>query len=56
MRYAIILNGEVVNVALWDGVTDWQPEGELVQLEDGSPVGPGWTYSDGVFVEPEVTA
>jgi hypothetical protein len=46
-RYAIVCDGQVVNVCLWDGVTDWTPdEGCTVhKLPDDSPVGPGWTRS-----------
>ena len=53
-RYAHILpDGNVWGVSLWDGVTDYTPpEGHtLVALPDGSPVGPGWTYLDGEFID-----
>jgi hypothetical protein len=55
-RYAIVLDGTVINLATWDGESDWSPpEGEAVQC--GREVGIGWTYEDGEFspaeVEPE---
>jgi hypothetical protein len=52
-RYAHVKNGAVVNVSLWDGSSDYKPpKGEtLHQLEDDSPVGPGWSFKDGGFVD-----
>lgn len=55
-RYAIVIDDLVTNVALWDGVTHWQPEGEVIELDDDSSVGPGWTYDDGEWVSPPPTA
>jgi hypothetical protein len=54
-RYAHVKNGAVVTVSLWDGVTPWTPgDGStLHQLEDDSPVGPGWQLVDGDWVAPE---
>ena len=54
MRYAHIdPTGLVVNVSLWDGETPYtEPNGHtLHQLDDDSPVGPGWTY-DGTWTAP----
>jgi hypothetical protein len=52
-RYAHVKNGAVVTVSLWDGTTKWTPgDGStLHQLEDDSPVGPGWSFKDGEFVD-----
>lgn len=56
MRWAMI-NSEnyVVNIAVWDGVTEWNPEGvTLVQLADDQVVNPGDFYdSNGQFVAVE---
>ena len=59
--YAHVVDGLVVNVSLWDGVTEYQPgEGvEMVPLpytedEDGTrryTAGIGWTFRDGQFVD-----
>lgn len=55
-RYALVSDGVVANVILWDA--DAQPDVQFgaevlaVQLPDGSRVGPGWTYAGGVFGEP----
>jgi hypothetical protein len=51
-RYALVNGDEVVNVALWDGETDYNPEGELVALADDEPVGLGWTRKRGKWVAP----
>jgi hypothetical protein len=51
-RYAHIENNIVTNVSLWDGISDWNPNCELVELEDNSPIGPGWTRKGKKWVEP----
>jgi hypothetical protein len=52
-RYATIVEGDVVNVSLWDGVSVWAPdEGDAVGIPDGVEVSLGWTYIDGEFVAP----
>lgn len=54
MIYAIVENGIVVNTIEWDGISPWQqPSGSIiVQIPDGSYVGIGSTYANGVFGEP----
>jgi len=57
MRYAIIQSNIVQSVAVWDGVTEWQPPSgcELVALTDAEPCGGGWTYEAGAtprFIAP----
>ncbi len=58
MRLAIIMAGEVQNVAVWDGIAHWLPaDGQLVvQLADDEPCAPGWIdlgYGESPrFVEP----
>jgi len=43
MNYAIIEQGKVTNVTLWDGITPWTPAaGEAVACPEN--VGIGWTY------------
>jgi len=51
MKYAHIINGNVVNVIVWDGQTDLGLEGELVNV-DNTPCGPGWTYDGTTFTAP----
>ena len=60
-HYAVVADGKVVNVVVWDGVSAYDPgEGlELVALpyvEDEDGVrryqgGIGWTFRDGEFVD-----
>lgn len=54
-RYAVMKGDEVVNVALWDGETEWKPDGEIVQLPDDSPVSAGWTRSGNDWVAPPLS-
>lgn len=51
-RYAIIENGVVVNVVLWDGQTQWADSQAAILLPAGSPVGPGYTYDGTNFTAP----
>ncbi|MTV59043.1 hypothetical protein GM547_13415 [Streptococcus pneumoniae] len=53
MRHAIVIDGAVVNVVIWDGNTEFNPGGELIALPDDSAVSPGWTLVDGEWLEPE---
>jgi hypothetical protein len=51
-HYAIVEDGVVTNVVVWDGETPYNPDGELV-LVDGLTPEPGidWDYVDGMFVD-----
>ena len=47
------VNGNVVNVIAWDGVTPYTPPDGLTAVLDPVPqVGIGWTYANGVFTPP----
>lgn len=52
--YAVVEDGEVVNVVAWDGVTPWEPpEGsQVVSIPSDVNAGIGWAYIDGVFAAP----
>jgi hypothetical protein len=52
--YAIVENGVVVNVVLWDGVVEWTPPASAIvhQLQDGVSCGPGYTFDGTNFVGP----
>lgn len=61
-RYAMVdPSGVVVGVIMWNGEDEYEPEEkvELHQLDDDSPVGPGWALRKGKWVdersEPEET-
>lgn len=45
---AMIKNGVIENVALWDGVSSWSPPGfSLVDITAQPSVGIGWTHNGG---------
>lgn len=51
--YAHIDNeGNVWNCILWDGVTDLNLDGELVEYNEDNPARIGGKYVDGVFLPP----
>jgi hypothetical protein len=50
-RYAHIVDGKVVNVSIWDGESEWNPEEEIVELPYGSTAGIDWDYIDGEFID-----
>jgi hypothetical protein len=51
-HYAIVVDGVVVNTVVWDGVSEYNPEGLLVDLTGVEPEpGIGWDYVDGVFMD-----
>lgn len=55
MQYAIIEGDKVVNVAVWDGKTEWEPDEGLkvINIADISPQpGIGWTFDGTNFVAP----
>lgn len=53
-RYAVVnASGAVINVAMWDGTTPWQPSGgTAVAIPAGNNAGIGWTYANGTFTAP----
>ena len=54
-RYAHIEDNIVTNVSLWNGETPWDPGCEILELEDNSPIGPGYTRENGQFIPPPPT-
>lgn len=55
--YAIVENGVVTNVVLWDGVAEWTPPlGSAANLLPlGSQVGVGYTFDGTTYTEPAVS-
>lgn len=54
-NFAVVENGKVINIVVWDGVTEWKPDsGEAIIAPDGVGVGVGWLYADGVFTAPAI--
>lgn len=51
-RWAMIENGTVINVCLWDGLlSTWQPPAGIEMQPAPDNIGIGWTY-DGEWHEP----
>lgn len=54
MRYAIVLNGVVDNVVIWDGQGDIPgPHGAIAVLLTNQTCNLGWIYDGTTFIEPE---
>jgi hypothetical protein len=47
MQHAIIKNGSVQNIVEWDGVSEFQVDGELVAIDENAYIGGEY---DGAFV------
>lgn len=53
MRYAIVKNGEVINIIEWDGLAEYLPA-ENCDVYDVVPeVSIGWTFVNEEFVAPD---
>jgi hypothetical protein len=51
-HYAIVEDGVVTNVVVWDEKTPYNPEGELVLIEGLTPEpGIGWDYDGKQFAD-----
>lgn len=52
-RIAMIKDGMVLNVAIWDGKDEWHPVDDVfVDVTDHPQVGVGWSYNSGTFTAP----
>lgn len=52
--YALIKNATIANLIEWDGVTPYNPDGDLVLLSElPAGVSIGWRLVDGVWTPPE---
>jgi len=54
MRYAIVKDGIVQNIILWDGESEFNVDGELIEATYDAWI--GGVYDDGSFVERVPTA
>jgi hypothetical protein len=54
-RYAIIENGFVSNVIVWDGVSEFPGSDKLIDLSDTPEVGPGYQFDGTKFTAPAPT-
>ena len=51
-HYAIIIDGVVVNTVVWDGVSEYNPEGLLLDLTNFDPEpGIGWDWDGKKFAD-----
>lgn len=54
MTYAIVNNGIVENVIVWDGETPYTPpEGSIIVQSDVAGIGWSYNYETGEFTPPE---
>jgi hypothetical protein len=49
--FAHIVDGKVVNMSIWDEVSEWQPQEQVVEISEGVIAGIGWDYINGNFVD-----
>lgn len=55
-RIAVIKNYFVENVALWDGISPWNPpDCTLIDITNTPVVNIGWIYNGDVFIKPEIS-
>jgi len=55
MNYAVVKNGVVENVVVWDGVTEFSvADSELIEATANARVGGSWDGNVFTFVEPPV--
>ena len=53
MKYAIINSGIVDNIVEWDGSSEYNVDGELIQADANANIGGSWDGNVFSFVEPE---
>ena len=53
MKYAIINSGIVKNIVEWDGSSEYNVDGELIQADDNAKIGGSWDGNVFSFVESE---
>jgi hypothetical protein len=50
-KMAHIIDGKIVNVSLWDGVTQWEPAEETIEIPEGVNAGIGWDWDGKKFFD-----
>lgn len=50
--YAVVVNGVVTNITLWNGTDEWPESGRAILTE--TDTGIGWRYDNGVFTAPVI--
>lgn len=51
-NYALIKNGVVENIVVWDGNGDLFSDYQVVELSDDTMAAPGWSYDGKSFIAP----
>jgi hypothetical protein len=55
IRYAMIRDGVVENVSLWDGdLNRWQPPEGIVCIPAPDHIGIGWSWDGSNWIEPVI--
>lgn len=52
---AMLMNNIVINIAIWDGVSQWNPGNQYTLIDVTHTIpqpGPGWTYNGTSFTPP----
>jgi hypothetical protein len=52
--YAVVKNGVVENMVAWDGVTEYSPDGDLVEATSDTRMGGSWDGNVFTFVNPPI--
>jgi hypothetical protein len=52
--YAVVKNGVVENMVVWDGVTEYSPDGDLVEATSDTRMGGSWDGNVFTFVNPPI--
>jgi len=52
--YAVVKNGVVENMVAWDGVTEYSPDGDLVEATSDTRMGGSWDGNVFAFVNPPI--
>lgn len=56
IRYAMIRDGVVENVSLWDGnMSTWQPPEDIICIPAPDEIGIGWTWDGKNWTAPVVS-
>jgi len=53
MKYAIVKDSAVKNIIEWDGVSEFNVDGKLIQADANAKIGGSWDGNVFSFVEPE---
>lgn len=51
-NFAIINNGIVENIIVWDTSNAYDPIGQAIEIPEGTMVNIGFLYQDGQFIDP----